>query len=50
MKISVTENIRFGLVYYSVNVDGRPLHTFMSKEHAVTCFTRLKTKLGVSNA
>jgi hypothetical protein len=48
MQLSVKHEVRFGLTYYSVNLNGQMIHSFMSKEHAITCFVRLSQKLGLT--
>jgi hypothetical protein len=48
MQLSVKQEIRFGLSYFSVNLNGQMVHSFMSREHAITCFNRLSQKLGLT--
>jgi hypothetical protein len=48
MQLTVKQEIRFGLSYFSVNLNGQMIHSFMSKEHAITCFVRLSKKLGLT--
>jgi hypothetical protein len=45
MKISYGSQIRFGLEYWAVYLDGRVLSTHWSREHAKSAYLRLLAKL-----
>ena len=37
--------VRYGMELYIITLDGRELHSYMSREQAVTVYTRLQYKL-----